>query len=137
MEPFVPWSSSGEVERTMARILVVDDSPTETHQFVNALARDGHQVLTAASGSDGISLASEELPDIILMDVVMPGINGFQATRQLTRSESTSHIPVIIVSSKSQAADRVWGERQGACGYLTKPVDDRTLIDTVNDVLSA
>lgn len=120
----------------MARILVVDDSPTETHQFVNALARHGHQVLTAASGSVGITMASEELPDVILMDVVMPGINGFQATRQLTKGESTSHIPVIIVSSKSQDADRVWGERQGACGYLTKPVDDRVLISTVNDVLS-
>ncbi|MCZ6710619.1 MAG: response regulator [Gammaproteobacteria bacterium] len=120
----------------MARILVVDDSPTETHQFVNVLARHGHQVLTAASGSDGISLASEEQPDIILMDVIMPGINGFQATRQLTRNDETSHIPVIIVSSKSQDADRIWGARQGACGYLTKPVDDRTLIDTVNDVLS-
>ena len=120
----------------MARILVVDDSPTETHQFVNALARHGHQVLTAASGSDGITMASEELPDVILMDVVMPGINGFQATRQLTKGENTCHIRVIIVSSKSQDADRVWGERQGACGYLTKPVDDRVLISTVNDVLS-
>ena len=120
----------------MARILVVDDSPTETHQFVNALARQGHLVLTATCGNDGIELAFAEQPDIILMDVVMPGINGFQATRQITRSEATSHIPVIIVSSKSQDADRVWGERQGACGYLTKPVDDRTLIDTVNDVLS-
>lgn len=120
----------------MARILVVDDSPTETHQFVNALARHGHQVLTAACGSDGISMASEEQPDVILMDVVMPGINGFQATRQLTRNETTRHIPVIIVSSKSQDADRVWGERQGACGYLTKPVDDRILISTVDKVLS-
>jgi len=119
----------------MARILVVDDSPTETHQFVNALARQGHQVLTAACGSDGIALANEEQPDVILMDVVMPGINGFQATRQLTRSDDTCHIPVIIISSKSQDADRIWGERQGACGYLIKPVDDRTLIDTVNNVL--
>ena len=120
----------------MARILVVDDSPTETHQFVNALARHGHQVLTAACGSDGIDMASVEQPDVILMDVVMPGINGFQATRQLTKSEGTSHIPVIIISSKSQDADRVWGERQGACGYLTKPVDDRVLIETVNQALS-
>ena len=120
----------------MARILVVDDSPTETHQFVNALARQGHQVLTATSGNDGIDIACAELPDIILMDVVMPGINGFQATRQITRSETTGHIPVIIVSSKSQDADRVWGQRQGACGYLTKPVDDRTLIETINEVLS-
>jgi len=120
----------------MARILVVDDSPTETHQFVNALARHGHQVLTAASGSDGISMASSEQPDVILMDVVMPGINGFQATRQLTKNEITSHIPVIIVSSKNQEADRVWGERQGARDYLTKPVDDQTLINTVDRVLS-
>jgi twitching motility two-component system response regulator PilH len=119
----------------MATILVVDDSPTETHQFAAALARQGHEVLTAASGNDGIDLATVEQPDVILMDVVMPGINGFQATRQLTRGEDTRHIPVIIVSSKSQDADRVWGERQGACGYLTKPVDDRTLINTVNDAL--
>ncbi len=121
----------------MARILVVDDSPTETHQFVNFLAKYGHQVLTAASGSDGIDLATEELPDIILMDVVMPGINGFQATRQLTRTELTKHIPVIIVSSKNQDTDLVWGQRQGASGYLTKPVDEKTLIGAVNELLSA
>lgn len=104
--------------------------------MVNLLARQGHQVLTAATGSDGVSLATEEQPDIILMDVVMPGINGFQATRQITRNDVTSHIPVIIVSSKSQDADKVWGKRQGACGYLTKPVDDRTLIRAVNDLLA-
>jgi twitching motility two-component system response regulator PilH len=104
--------------------------------MVNTLARQGHQVLTAATGSDGVSLATEEQPDIILMDVVMPGINGFQATRQITRNDDTSHIPVIIVSSKSQDADKVWGERQGACGYLTKPVDDRTLISAVNELLT-
>ena len=80
----------------MARILVVDDSPTETHQMVNTLASQGHQVLTAATGSDGVNLAAVEQPDIILMDVVMPGINGFQATRQITRNTDTSHIPVII-----------------------------------------
>lgn len=120
----------------MARILVVDDSPTEIHKIVDALSRQGHQVLTAATGSDGVSMASQEQPDVILMDVVMPGINGFQATRQITRSESTAHIPVVIVSSKSQDADRIWGERQGACGYLTKPVDDQTLIKTVNRLLA-
>ena len=119
----------------MARILVVDDSPTEQHRLVNALARQGHQVLTAATGTDGVAMAGAEQPDVILMDVVMPGINGFQATRQITRGEHTAHIPVIIVSSKDQDADKVWGERQGACGYLTKPVDDRTLIATVNGLL--
>lgn len=119
----------------MARILVVDDSPTETLKIADTLSRQGHQVLTAATGSDGVSMAGEEQPDVILMDVVMPGINGFQATRQITRSELTAHIPVVIVSSKSQDADRIWGERQGACGYLTKPVDDQTLIRTVNRLL--
>lgn len=121
----------------MARILVVDDSPTETNQFVNALARHGHQVLTAASGDDGIDMAGQELPDIILMDVVMPGTNGFQATRQIARADNTCHIPIIIVSSKDQDADKVWGERQGARGYLTKPVDPKTLIATIDGVLSA
>ena len=121
----------------MARILVVDDSPTETHQFVNALARHGHQVLTAASGTDGISMASSEQPDVILMDVVMPGINGFQATRQLTRSSRTRHIPVIIVTAKDQEADKIWGARQGAKSYLTKPVSEKTLIDAVHSVLGA
>ena len=119
----------------MARILVVDDSPSETHKFMNVLARHGHQVLTAASGDDGIDIASAEQPDVILMDVVMPGLNGFQATRQLTRAQRTRHIPVIIVSTKGLPADRVWGERQGASGELTKPVDDRTLIQAVNDAL--
>ncbi|MGI9328233.1 MAG: response regulator [Pseudomonadales bacterium] len=119
----------------MARILVVDDSPSETHQFVATLSRQGHEVMTAGTGSSGIEMASEQLPDVILMDVVMPGMNGFQATRQLTRSDTTGHIPVIIVSAKSQQVDRVWGERQGASGYLIKPVDDRTLIKTINTVL--
>lgn len=121
----------------MAKILIVDDSPTELHVLAKILQHGGHEALTAADGESGIAAAKAQGPDVILMDVVMPGINGFQATRQLTRSESTAHIPVIIVSSKSQDADRVWGERQGACGYLTKPVDDRTLIATVNHVLSA
>ena len=119
----------------MARILVVDDSPTDTHEMVNMLANDGHQVLTAATGSDGIALASAELPDVILMDVVMPDMNGFQATRQITRAAQTSHIPVVIVSSKNQVADRVWGERQGAREYLVKPLDHKVLLQTVNTLL--
>ncbi len=119
----------------MATILVVDDSPSETHHYVNTLSKNGHEVLTATSGSDGITLAGRELPDVILMDVVMPGVNGFQATRQITKGDATSHIPVIIVSSKAQDADKVWGERQGAKGYLTKPVDERKLLATINGLL--
>ena len=119
----------------MARILVVDDSPTDSHKMMHLLAKHGHQVLTAATGSDGIEVASEEQPDVILMDVVMPGINGFQATRELTRGHATKHIPVIIVSSKAEQADRVWGERQGASGYITKPVGDTEILDVVKSVL--
>ena len=107
----------------MARVLVVDDSPTEIFQFKEMLEKLGHEVLTAENGRDGVDLARTEQPDVVLMDIVMPDMNGFQATRQITRAEETAHIPVIIVSSKDQETDKVWGERQGAKGYLTKPVD--------------
>jgi twitching motility two-component system response regulator PilH len=120
----------------MARILVVDDSPTELLQFSEVLSRQGHHVLTAPSGDAALELASVAQPDVILMDVVMPGMDGFQATRRLTRGEATRHIPVIIVSAKRQETDAVWGQRQGAACYLTKPVTDRKLIAAVNDVLA-
>lgn len=119
----------------MARILVVEDSPIETHQLVNLLVKHGHQVLTAATGDAGLAMAREEAPDAILMDVVLPGINGFQATRQITRGAETRHIPVIMISSKRQEADRIWGERQGACAYLVKPVSDDQLMSCINGVL--
>ncbi len=121
----------------MARVLIVEDSPTEMHQLVNLLSKHGHQVITASSGEDALKIAGDENPDVILMDVVMPGINGFQATRQLTRGPTTKHIPVIIVSTKNQDADKVWGERQGASGYVTKPVAEKVLISTLNQVLGA
>lgn len=121
----------------MARILVVDDSPTETHQFVNALARHGHQVLTAASGTDGITIAAEQLPDVILMDVVMPGMSGYQATRKLSRSDLTRHIPVIIVSSRNGESDREWGLRQGAHEYVTKPIDPAVLLTAISEAMAA
>ncbi len=119
----------------MARILVVDDSPTETKAFVTMLTGEGHHVLTAASGAAGIRKALSEQPDLVLMDVVMPEVNGFQATRQITRDAATAHIPVVVVSTKSQATDRVWAERQGARAYLTKPVDARELLDTIASLL--
>lgn len=119
----------------MARILVVEDSPVETHQMVNLLVRHGHQVMTAASGDEGLAIARDQIPDAILMDVVLPGINGFQATRQITRGDGTRHIPVIMVSAKRQEADRVWGERQGAVAYLVKPVKDDELMNCLNTAL--
>lgn len=121
----------------MARILVVDDSPTETYRFKEILQRHGHEVLEATNGADGVSVARAEMPELILMDVVMPGMNGFQATRQLSRSEETSHIPIVIVSTKDQETDRVWGKRQGAKDYLTKPINEAELIQLIDRLLSA
>ncbi|MFT5690862.1 MAG: twitching motility two-component system response regulator PilH [Oceanicoccus sp.] len=119
----------------MAQILIVDDSPTETHKMATILGKLGHDVITAENGEDGVAKAKESLPDLVLMDIVMPGLNGFQATRQLSKNASTSHIPVIIVTTKDQATDRLWGERQGAKGYLTKPIDVKALISAISDVL--
>ena len=119
----------------MAKVLVVDDSPTEVHTFRKMLEKHGHEVIEAANGADGVVRAKEKLPDIVLMDVVMPGLNGFQATRQLSKTPETSHIPVVIVTSKDQETDRVWGSRQGAKGYLVKPVDENVLMDTIKSLL--
>ncbi|HRH90883.1 MAG TPA: twitching motility response regulator PilH [Agitococcus sp.] len=119
----------------MARILIVDDSPTETYRFKEILERHGHKVLEASNGADGVAVARAELPDLVLMDVVMPGINGFQATRQITKGAETAHIPVVIVTTKDQETDRVWGKRQGASDYLTKPVDETLLMNVIRTLI--
>ena len=116
----------------MARVLIVDDSPTETYKMETILTKNGFELIKADNGVDGVATAKKFLPDVVLMDVVMPGLNGFQATRQLTMAKETSHIPVIIVTTKDQQTDKLWGKRQGAKGYLVKPVDDVKLIDCVN-----
>lgn len=121
----------------MAKVLIVDDSLTETKRFAQFLEKNGHSVITASSGEDGVATARAELPDLVVMDVVMPGLNGFQATRQLTRGDATKHIPVVIVTTKDQETDKVWGKRQGACAYLTKPVTEDLLVNTINAQLSA
>ena len=111
----------------MAKVLIVDDSPTETYKLTTMLEKNGHQVVTAENGEEGVATAKVELPDLVLMDIVMPGLNGFQATRQLSKAAETQHIPVIIVTTKDQETDRVWGMRQGAKAYLTKPIDEKEL----------
>jgi len=121
----------------MARILIVDDSPTEIHVLKTMLEKNGHEVLTAASGEEGVQTAKEEHPDLVLMDVVMPGLNGFQATRQLTKGAETADIPVIICTTKDQETDRVWGMRQGAKDYITKPVTEAGLLEKISAALSA
>jgi twitching motility two-component system response regulator PilH len=120
----------------MPRVLIVDDSPTETYKFKETLEKHGFEIITADNGADGVAVARQEQPDVVLMDVVMPGLNGFQATRQLSKGDDTKHIPVIIVTTKDQETDKVWGRRQGASEYLTKPVNEAVLIDTINRAMS-
>ncbi|KCZ13242.1 response regulator [Acinetobacter baumannii 42057_3] len=107
-----------------------------TERFKEILTKHGYDVLEASNGADGVTLAKAEQPDLVLMDVVMPGVNGFQATRQITRDEDTKHIPVVIVSTKDQATDRVWGKRQGAIDYLIKPIEEKQLIDVIKQFLN-
>lgn len=120
----------------MAHILVVDDSTTQKNALIRMLEKHGHKVIGADNGKDGVELAQYEMPDLIMMDVVMPGLNGFQATRQITQNKYTEHIPVVLVSTKAQETDRKWGERQGAKGYLVKPVPEDTLIEAVDTLLA-
>lgn len=115
----------------MAKVLIVDDSPTETHVLTTILEKHGHSVSAASNAEEGIEAAKSIKPDLILMDVVMPGINGFQATRQLTKDPETESIPIIICTTKDQETDRVWGLRQGAKDYLTKPIDEADLMDKI------
>ena len=115
----------------MSKILVVADSPTQLTNLVKIVEAHGHTTVTATNGLEGVETAKAEMPDLILMDVVMPELNGFQATRKITKDPSTQHIPVIIVTTKDQDTDRVWGERQGASAYLTKPLDMDALLTTI------
>ncbi|MCE9570022.1 MAG: response regulator [Rhodocyclales bacterium] len=112
----------------MKTVLIIDDSPTERHILSQLLLSGGYEVSTAESGEEGIERAKQIKPDLILMDVVMPGTNGFQATRALSRDEATKSIPVIICTTKDQETDKVWGMRQGAQDYVTKPVDGPALL---------
>ena len=121
----------------MARILIVDDSPTQVIGIQRSVEKLGQQTLTAEDGAAGVALAKAELPDLILMDVVMPNLNGFQATRQLSREGSTRDIPVVLVTTKDQDTDRMWGMRQGARAYLTKPFAEADLTDVIGRLLGS
>jgi twitching motility two-component system response regulator PilH len=121
----------------MARILIVDDSPSQLVGLKRIVEKLGHQVVTAEDGSAGVEAAKREVPDLILMDVVMPNLNGFQATRTISKDAKTSHIPIVLVTTKDQETDRVWGIRQGAKAYVTKPVNEGELVETINKLLPA
>jgi twitching motility two-component system response regulator PilH len=120
----------------MARILIVDDSPSQLMGIRRIVEKLGHEALTAEDGAAGVEIAKKELPDLILMDVVMPNLNGFQATRSISREPSTKHIPVILVTTKDQDTDRMWGMRQGARAYLTKPFSEEELSEVITSHLA-
>ena len=113
------------------KILIVDDSPTERYYLTDILVRNGFSVTTADNGEDALAKIRADRPQLILMDVVMPGANGFQITRTISRDPELSSVPVIICSSKNQETDRIWGLRQGARGYLVKPVDPSALLEKI------
>ena len=115
----------------MALILIVDDSPTEVHVMKKALEGGGYRTAVAVDGQEGVRLAREMHPDLIFMDIVMPGMNGYQATRTITREEATKHIPVVMCTSKGQETDKIWGMRQGANDYLVKPIDPKVLLEKI------
>lgn len=121
----------------MATVLIVDDSPTEVHVLKTWLEKNGFETLTAESGEEGIQKARGENPDAIIMDVIMPGMSGFQATRQLSRDPETSRIPIVMVTTKGQETDKIWGMRQGAVAYLPKPVTEKQVVGKMREVLHA
>ncbi|MBP8816364.1 MAG: response regulator [Psychrobacter sp.] len=119
----------------MTTVLVIDDSPSEMAKFRDMLSKNNFQVLEASNGEQGYQMAVDHLPDVILMDVVMPEMNGFHATRKITRGKTTAHIPIIMISTKNQETDREWGKRQGAKEYITKPIDESGLVQIIRKVM--
>ena len=116
---------------TIKKILVVDDSASERFFIGEILSKQGFEVAFANDGQAGVAQAKLTKPDLVIMDVVMPGLNGFQATREITKDPETSHIPVLICTTKSQETDKVWGMRQGARGYVVKPINASELLSSI------
>lgn len=112
-------------------ILVVEDSPTQMQSVKLALQAKGYHVITAETGEEGLEKARKELPELVLLDVILPGKNGFQICRDLKTSPETKEMPVILLTSKDQESDRFWGIRQGADEYLTKPCTESDLLASV------
>ena len=116
---------------TIQKVLVVDDSKTELMALSDILQKQGMQVRTAENGEEAMKRLAEDKPDLILMDVVMPGTNGYQATRTIVRDDATRDIPVIMCTSKGLETDKIWGMRQGAFDYMVKPLDHAALLDKI------
>jgi twitching motility two-component system response regulator PilH len=120
----------------MAVILIVDDSPSQLMGMKRIVEKLGHEAITAEDGAAGVEVAKLKKPDLILMDVVMPNLNGFQATRAISKESATSHIPIVLVTTKDQETDKVWGMRQGAKAYITKPFNESQLIEVIQSLLA-
>ena len=120
----------------MSRILIVDDSPSQLMGMKRIVEKLGHEAITAEDGAAGVEVAKAKKPDLILMDVVMPNLNGFQATRAISKESATAHIPIVLVTTKDQETDKVWGMRQGAKAYITKPFNENALIEVINGLLA-
>lgn len=120
----------------MARIVLIEDSPTDRAVFTQWLRRAGHEVLEADNAEDGLQLVRDQVPQLVLMDVVLPGMSGFQATRAMARDAGIKHIPVIIVSTKAMETDKAWGLRQGAADYIVKPPREDELIARINELVA-
>jgi twitching motility two-component system response regulator PilH len=114
------------------KVLVVDDSPTERYFLTDILIKNGYSVSTAENGEEALLKIKADKPHLILMDVVMPGQNGFQVTRSIARDPATENVPIIICTSKGQETDRIWGLRQGARDYIVKPVDPQELLAKIS-----
>jgi twitching motility two-component system response regulator PilH len=119
----------------VAKILIIDDSPTDVRVFTTLLEGAGHAVDAVSTAEEGIERVRADLPDLVIMDVIMPGMNGFQATRTLTRDPATSAVPIVMITTKSMETDRVWGLRQGARAFITKPVREKELLACISDLL--
>jgi twitching motility two-component system response regulator PilH len=121
----------------MSKVLIVDDSPAQLYSLRKIVEQGGHEAVMADCGERALELASNERPEVILMDIVMPGMSGYQATRRLGRNEGTRNIPVIFVSNRANETDRVWGLRQGARDYVTKPVNPQILLSAISAAMTA
>ena len=121
----------------MAKVLIVDDSPTQVFTLKKLVENWGHETLVAVNGDDALETARDEQPNVILMDIVMPGMSGFQTTRKLSKDQATQQIPVIFVSNMDGEADRIWGMRQGATAYVTKPINPDSLLTAISKAVAA
>ena len=119
----------------MAKILIADDSNAAANQLRSILEKAGHQVIRASSGQQAVEMSRTETPAAVFMDVVMENMDGFRATREILEHATTKDLPIIMVTSKKQKADKVWAQLQGAKGYITKPYTDQQILDELNKVL--